>query len=283
MIAAISGHWREYLIEAALLGTFMISACLAVFAVEHPRSPVPSGVSSPARRRVIIGVLMGLTAIALIYSPLGQRSGAHMNPATTLTFLVLGKVKAWDAVFYILAQFAGGIAGVVIARMMLGRAIRHETVNYAATQPGHRGVGIAWAAEFVIAMGMMSVVLMSSNHARLAPYTGLFAGLLVAFYIAIEAPLSGMSMNPARTLGSAVPARTYRGLWVYFTAPVLGMLSAAGLYTAIAGSDGVYCAKLNHEGHSRCIFNCRIGDMPRRNRHAAVGIQEPANSGDRAR
>jgi aquaporin Z len=146
-------------------------------------------------------------------------------------------------------------------------------VNYAATQPGRHGAGVAWAAEFVIAFGMMGMVLVSTNHARTAPYTGIFAGLLVAAYIAVEAPLSGMSMNPARTLGSAVPAGAFRGLWIYFTAPPLAMLAAAGAYTAVAGPEGVYCAKVNHTGNAPCIFNCRIDEMPGRKRPLAPGIQ----------
>lgn len=277
MIDALLNHWPEYLIEGALLGMFMVAACVAVVIVQHPQSPVARTIRGPHTHRVIIGILMGLTAIALIYSPLGQRSGAHMNPGTTLTFLVLGKVRAWDAVFYIAAQFIGGLAGVrLAAAAALGRLVSHETINYAATVPGRHGLAAAWVAEFVIAFGLMAMVLVSTNHAGSAPFTGLFAGLLVAAYIAVEAPISGMSMNPARTLGSAVPARAYRGLWIYFSAPPLAMLCAAGVYAAVAGHDGVYCAKMNHSGHERCIFNCAIERMPGRNpsRAGAGGIGE---------
>ena len=274
MIPALRDHWPEYLFEALLLGMFMVAACLAVFVLEHPRSPVQRAVRSPLRRRAVIGVLMGLTAVALIYSPLGQRSGAHMNPGTTLTFLVLGKIKGWDALFYIVAQFVGGVAGVAVSAAVLGPSIRHERVNYAATQPGKHGTHAAWAAEFIIAFGMMGMVLLSSNNIRTAPYTGMLAGALVALYIAVEAPLSGMSLNPARTLGSAIPARSFRGLWVYFTAPPLAMLAAGALYLAVSGADHVYCAKLNHEGHARCIFNCRIELMPGWNPALSGGIQQ---------
>jgi len=209
---ALRSHWPEYLIEAALLGVFMVAACAAVVIFQHPASPVARVFRFPHRRRILIGILMGLTAIALIYSPWGQRSGAHLNPGITLMFLVLGKVQPWDAAFYVLAQFVGGFLGVRLAAAVLGMHVAHETVNYAATLPGRRGVRIAWLAEFIIAFGMMSMVLLSINHAATAPYTGVFAGLLVAAYIAIEAPVSGMSMNPARTLGSRVtPAHPSNG------------------------------------------------------------------------
>jgi aquaporin Z len=280
MIDALFHHWPEYLIEGALLGIFMISACFAVFVMEHPASPVPGRIRSAAARRVFIGILMGVTAVILIYSPWGQRSGAHMNPGTTLTFLVLGKIRAWDAVFYIAAQFAGGFGGVLLSSVLLGSAIRHQSVHYVTTMPGKRGAKAAWFAEFAISLGMMGMVLLSTNHTSTAAYTGVFAGVLVASYVAIEAPLSGMSINPARTLASAVPARSYRGLWIYFTAPPLAMLSAAGIYTSILGEQRVYCAKLNHAGHERCIFDCHIDEL-RASRGAKGGIQSA--SGDSPR
>src|SRR6185436_13047471 len=89
-------HWPEYLIEAWALGMFMISAACVTALLEHPASPVHQVIPNAFARRALIGLAMGLTAIALIYSPWGQRSGAHMNPATTLTFLRLGKITLWD-------------------------------------------------------------------------------------------------------------------------------------------------------------------------------------------
>ena len=114
----------------------------------------------------------------------------------------------------------------------------------------------AFLGELVISFGMMTLVLMVSNSRR-ARLTGLFAGLLVATYITVEAPLSGMSMNPARTLGSAVHAGQWTALWVYFTAPPLGMLAAAEVYLRLPGAREVWCAKLHHDNEKRCIFRCR--------------------------
>jgi aquaporin Z len=269
MIGAIRSHWPEYLIEALLLGAFMVSACLATAAVEHPASAVRRRLSSAPARRLVIGVLMGLTAIALIYSPWGQRSGAHMNPAATLTFLALGRIMPWDAAFYVFAQFMGGAAGVLAAGAILRSAIRHESVAYAVTRPGPLGSGMAWAAEFLISGLMMFTVLTASNHEGLAPYTGFFAAGLLCLFILFEAPLSGMSLNPARTLGSGLLAGQFPSLWVYFTAPPLAMLAAAGLYVALSGE--VFCAKVNHEGDARCIFRCRVHEM--RTPGAGFGIE----------
>jgi len=247
-------HWPEYLMEGALLGAFMVSACLFGAIYEFPNSPVHLAIASSFLRRLLMGMSMGLTAIAIIYSPWGKQSGAHINPSVTFTFFRLGKVKPWDTFFYICAQFAGGVLGVLLVARFFGMELSHPAVRYVVTLPGPHGIWIALLAEFVIAFGMMSVVLHFSNHHRLDRYTGLFAGLLVATYITLEAPFSGMSMNPARTLGSAFSAELWTGLWIYFTAPPLGMLGAAELYLWRKGRIAVKCCKLHHNNDKRCIF-----------------------------
>lgn len=252
-VSALRQHWPEYLIEAWALGTFMISAALFTALLEHPSSPAHSLVPNAFVRRALIGLAMGLTAIALIYSPWGQRSGAHMNPAATLTFLRLGKVMPWDAAFYIAAQFAGGVSGVMVSKLLLRDVITHSSVNYVATVPGQAGAGVAFIAETAIACGMMLMVLFVTNTPKFARFTGLFAGVLVFLYITFEAPLSGMSINPARTFASALPSGIWTSGWIYFTAPLLGMLLAAQVYGAIKASTAA-CPKMHHGATQRCIF-----------------------------
>jgi len=248
--------------EAAALGTFMVSACVFVVLFEHPSSPLhQSFEGAPVLRRTLTGVAMGLTAIAIFYSPWGQRSGAHMNPAVTLTFLSLGKIAPRDALFYMLFQFLGGVAGVLVATILIGPALQDTSVNYAVTIPGPGGPWIAFTAEFVISMLMMSMVLWVSNSRRLSRYTPLFAGALIATFITFEAPLSGMSMNPARTVGSAFHAGEWTDLWIYFAAPTAAMLFASVLYRFRRGAHEVFCAKLHHCNNRPCIFNCRYGDL----------------------
>jgi aquaporin Z len=170
-------------------------------------------------------------------------------------------MHGWDALFYVTAQFAGGVAGVLVSSWLLGDVLRHAAVDYAVTIPGPAGVAAAFGAEFAISAVLMLTVLIASNAKRLTRLTGLFAGGLVAVYISMEAPLSGMSMNPARTFGSAVWAGQWTALWIYFTAPVLGMLSAGGLYRLARGARGVLCAKLDHAPFRRCIFRCNYGEL----------------------
>jgi len=246
-------HWPEYLMEGAELGLFMISACIVTTVLDHPASPINRLIPDPLLRRMLIGIAMGLTAISIVYSPIGKQSGAHFNPSVTLTFLRLGKVKPWDAFFYVIAQFAGGLAGVLIAALIIGNEISHHSVNHVATVPGMNGPLVAFLAELVISFVLMSVVLVVSNTKNIARFTGLFAGVLVATYITIEAPISGMSMNPARTFGSALPSQTWTYLWIYFTAPPIGMLLAAEIYLRAKGAKSVMCAKLHHQNDKRCI------------------------------
>jgi len=205
-----------------------------------------------------MGLAMGVTAIGIIYSPWGQRSGAHINPALTLTFFRLGKIAPWDAVFYITAQFIGGLAGILLMLVIIGPYLTHPNVEYVVTVPGSWGVTAAFLAELLISFLLMTLVLFTTNTRRLAHFTGMFAGMLVATYIIVESPLSGMSINPARTFASALPARVWTGFWLYLVAPPLGMLLAAELYRGVKGIKGIICAKLHHPKNAQpCIFlNC---------------------------
>ncbi len=247
-------HASEYAIEAAALGGFMLSACAFGVLLEHPSSPVRALIAEPFFRRALMGVAMGLTAIAIVYSPWGQRSGAHMNPSVTLTFWRLGRVPGRDAAGYVTAQIAGGIGGVLVARALLGAAVAHPSVDFVVTRPGAHGPIVAFAAETAITFVLMSVVLLMSNTPSIARWTGVACGLLVALYITLEAPLSGMSMNPARSLGSAAVAGDLGNLWIYLIAPPLGMLAAAEIYLRAFGEHGVFCAKLDHPSDRPCLF-----------------------------
>ena len=249
-------RWPEYAMETAGLALFMISALAFTTLLEHPASPAREAIVNPLIRRALTGIAMGLTAAALIYSPWGRRSGAHLNPSVTLSYLRLGKISRRDAAFYVLAQFAGGLAGVALVAAALQSIVAHPAVNYVATVPGSSGVTAAFAAEVGISFGMMSMILSVSNAPRLARYTGVLAACLIALYITVEAPLSGMSMNPARSFGPALVAGTVAPLWIYFTAPPAGMLLAAELYVRRHGHHSVRCAKLHHPVSGHCHFRC---------------------------
>jgi aquaporin Z len=248
----IAHHWPEYLMEAAGLGLFMIAATVGATLLEHPAFGLREAIPDPALRRALMGLAMGLTAIGIIYSPMGTRSGAHLNPAVTLTFWRLGKIAGADAAAYALFQLAGGLLGTLAGALVVWPWAGRESVDLVTTRPGPGGAGPAFVAEAAISFVLMLVVLSLSSTPRLERFTGLAAGALVAAFILIEAPLSGMSMNPARTLASAIPAASFDGLWIYALAPPIGMLSAAETFLRFRRGAMPFCAKLQHA--PPCIF-----------------------------
>ena len=247
-------HWPEYLMEAGESGFYLFSACAVATLLWHPASPVQPHLPNDAVRRMLMGLAMGATIIAIVLSPWGKQSGAHFNPAVTITFYRLGKAALWDAVFYCAAQLLGAVAGVALASLVLQGAPGDKAVRYAATIPGVYGDTIAFVAELAISFLLMGAILYASNHDVLAPYTHYFAAILAAIYIAFESPLSGMSTNPARTFGPAFYAGYWHTLWIYFLAPPLGMLAGAEVHLLARERRAPYCAKLHHHNDKRCIF-----------------------------
>jgi aquaporin Z len=260
-------NFRVYAMDGALLGAFMVSACASVALLEHPASPVREALDSGLLRRALVGIAMGITALLLIGSPWGKRSGAVMNPAMTLAFVRLGKLGLRDALGYAGAQFVGAALGVALSAVVLGTVVRHPSVNFVVTEPGGLGAGAAWIGEFGIAFVMLMVVTTVNRFPRLAPRTGWFVAALVASFITFEAPLSGMSLNPARTFASAIVANSWRGFWIYLTAPCAGVLVAVELLRALDRKRSDPCGKLNHSTSVDCFLKCHCLEM--------TGSQEP--------
>ncbi len=181
-------------------------------------------------RNLIMGLLMGITALFIFYSPLTAPSGSQINPAVTLTFLRLGRMCRYDALFFILFQLAGGTITVFIMQWQMGPALTEAPVHSAATVPGKYGPWGALLTEFIIAFITMCVVLFSSSSNTLKKYTRLFSACLVCAWVIMAGPISGFGMNPARSFASAFPSGTWTAFPVYLIAPFAGMLSAAQVY-----------------------------------------------------
>ena len=244
MIEALKINWKVYLIEAWALGMFMLSACAFVILFEHPYFGLPVIIPSPIIRRVCIGLAMSITAVLLIYSKWGKQSGAHMNPAVTLANYQLDRITLQDAIWYILAQFTGAAFFVFILKWVAFSFIANPSVNYVVTAPGIYGVWVAFIAEMLLSFTMFIIVLFISN-CRWAKFTGYFAGALVFLFIVFEAPLSGMSINPARSFGSALPAQNWDSFWLYIIAPITGMQLAALFYRNMYMVFKKECRSLN--------------------------------------
>lgn len=224
-------NWPFYLTEAAGAATFItVSACMAVL-VQHPASPVRQWLgNNELLRHLVLGLPIGLTVALMTYSTWGQRSGAHLNPAVTLAFWQLGSLCAADAFWYVLFQFSGALAGGALMARLLAPWYDHPAVKQNITAPGHWGIGVALLAEAAISAFFMFVLLWALHSEQRRKYAGwLLAGLL-ALYIGFETPLSGMSLNPARSLGTAVAAGKYSALWIYFVAPITAMWLVAVLF-----------------------------------------------------
>jgi len=234
---------------------YLFAACAMTTLLQHPASIVRQSISSGIARRALMGLVMGATTIAIVITPWGKRSGGHFNPAITFTFYRLGKVEFWDTWLYLIAQFLGAIAGVALARFVLRGALGDHAVRYAVTLPGVYGSTVAFVAELAISFFLMITVLFATNHKRLAPYTAYFVGVLIVAYYTFEAPLSGMSTNPARTFGSALHANYWSALWIYFIAPSMGMLAAGEVFLRVRRGAAPFCAKLHHANNERCIFH----------------------------
>ncbi len=230
--------------EACGLAGFVLGAgCLAVF-LEHPDFPAMRssfGVAENAIwRRVPLGLIMGAYIAVVIYL-FGEKSGAHINPATTWAFFRLGKINFADSVFYTLAQFAGAVAAALVLKIALGAWFAHSLVNFGVTKPmpPHDSVS-AFVAEFIISFGLMFVVLIFISSKRLEKYAAVVTGILIALYLIFELPFSGMSLNPARSFAAAFAANEWEHLWIYFVAPPAAMLLATEIFervktTALAG------------------------------------------------
>jgi aquaporin Z len=252
-LEALRRHWPEYAIEGWALGMFMISASVATVLLYDPRSPTFGLIENEFWKRALMALAMAGTAAAIIYSPWGKRSGAHMNPAFTLSFWVMGKINTVDAVYYALFQFIGGVAGSVLSYFLTAGLLADPQANWAVTVPGPDGAFPALLSELIIAFILMYVVTVLLNS-RFDQLTGIAAGCLIFLYVLYESPYSGFGMNPARSFASALPSGTWTAFWIYLVAPPAGMLTAVFVHNYLLGMPNEFTQpKLNPNHATRCI------------------------------
>ncbi len=260
-----------YAIASEFTGTFLMVAwgLSAVVFMMSASSPMQSLLSPYRLRLLLTGVLFAAGGTGVVYSPLGQRSGGHINPAVSLTFWILGKISGRDFALYSTAQFLGGVAGAGLVKILWGGWATSVNAGVTMPAPWISPAGAA-AVEFLITGSLLGVILYFVSHPKLHLWTGFAAGIWVAFLVFAEAPVTGTSLNPARSLGPAVVTETYRDLWIYFLGPLGGATAVALLWKpmATAGRRRLFCAKLFHTDRYRChLADCRFSD-----RHPSADI-----------
>ncbi|MGB3566666.1 MAG: aquaporin [Priestia megaterium] len=171
-----------------------------------------------------VAITFGLVVLALIYS-FGHISGAHFNPAVTLAFLFLGEINKREATLYLFTQLIAASASSITLLLMFG-----NVAHLGATLPSGSWVQ-SFVLEFVLTFVLMMVILTSAVHGKAVKA---FAGMAIGATVALEAmfggPISGASMNPARSFGPAIISGTVSTLWIYLVATVLGAIGAAFIY-----------------------------------------------------
>lgn len=240
-----SGVWRLYLAE--LIGTTLlvalgVSAVIVDFA---PTSPLPRLLPDPALRRALTGFLFGTVGALIAVSPVGRVSGAHINPAVTLAFLLQGRMTVRHALGYVVAQLAGGALGGLA---LLAWRPAGLSLAVGVTRPGPGwGVGAACAGEVLTTAALVLGIFVFVGHPRLRRFTPLLFPALYAVMVYLEAPISGTSTNPARTVGPALATGIWQAWWVYLVGPLAGAaLAVVASRHRMLGWIEVEVAKVYH-------------------------------------
>ncbi len=247
-------HWSEY--GAELLGTaFLVFVGLSAVVFDFGKSLPPSSlIPSASLRRLITGLIFAGSGSLVAISPFGKLSGAHINPSVSLAFWAQGKMKHIDLIGYILAQFLGAIVGELLLVFVWGNYA--HSVNNGMTLPGAGyPLWLVFLAETGLTCLLVLLIFLFVSSHRLMRWTPLMNWFLVATMVWLEAPISGTSLNPARSIGPALITWLWTSQWLYCVAPPLGGLLAVALFRLISiGERDVLTGKLFHVSHYRSIF-----------------------------
>jgi aquaporin Z len=235
-------EWSCELVGTALL---LIGGLSAICLDFGPHSPIAPHLPSHSWRLLLTGLLFAGSGSLVAISPLGRRSGAHLNPVVTLAFWLRGNVHPHDLLGYSVSQFAGAFLGTVVVDLLWGSTAR--AVSFGATLPGHGLDGRqAAVVELLMTASLVLAILLMTSHPASARWTPLVVWLLIAALVWQGAPYTGTSLNPARSLAPAVFGHELGIYWVYVAGPVVGALLAAALHRALPGDPPV-TAKLFHD------------------------------------
>jgi aquaporin Z len=216
--------WQVFLSEMIGTGALLLGGLSFVILAFGAGSPIAALVPSVTLRQVSTGFLFGCVGMAVALSPVGEVSGAHINPAVTLGVLLMGKLKPRPAFGYVVAQVSGATLGCVplLAWGGMGRSI-----SFGATLPGPGYSTLTvLVGEVATTFGLVASLCVFRSLRELRRFTLLMIPFLYAIMVPLEASISGTSTNPARSLGPAIVSVDYTGWWIYWVGPLLGTVVA---------------------------------------------------------
>ena len=234
--------WPQFFSELAGTALLVLVGLSLVILMFGSGSPMLRVLPSEGLRRLITGFLFGTTGALIALSPVGKVSGAHINPVVTLGFLLMGKLDQGVGVVYVSGQLAGACVGAVplLAWGSMGRS-----VAFGATLPGQGyALEIAFLGEVITTFIMVFLLAVFLGFRRIRPFTPAIFPFLYAIMVYAEAPISGTSTNPARSLGPAIMSWQWQGWWIYWIGPLIGAAAATLACSFLA--KRIEVAKLYH-------------------------------------
>jgi aquaporin Z len=245
------------LVGTALLVLVGLSLVILMFGAG---SPLVRNLPDEGLRRVITGFLFGTTGALIALSPVGKESGAHINPVVTLGFYLMGKIDFRIALGYVFAQLAGASMG---ALPLLAWGLMGRSVAFGATLPGEGyALRTVLLGEVITTFALIAGLCVFLGFRKLRPFTPAMFPFLYALMVYLEAPISGTSTNPARSLGPAIVSGAWNGWWIYWIGPLIGTLAALLACSFLAKRISV--AKLYHfdSDRHRLFYRVSPSDLP---------------------
>ena len=220
------------LVGTALLVLIGLSVVILMFG---DGSPIAGVLPGEGARRFITGFLFGSTGALIAISPVGVRSGAHLNPVVTLAFRLMEKLDLRTTLGYVLAQLSGAMLGSLplLAWGEMGRS-----VAFGATLPGTgHAVEAVLLGEVITTFAMVTLLCVFLGFRQIRRFTPAMFPFLYAVMVYAESPLSGTSTNPARSLGPAIVSGQWNGWWIYWVGPVVGSIAACFACSGLASAS----------------------------------------------
>ena len=271
-------HWRIWAAEAVGTALLVLAIVAAVALALGDGSPVGDALPGRGAGFLVVGAIVAPCIALIAVSPLGRLSGAHLNPAVTVGFWMLGRVCRHDLVGYVVAQLVGGLTGAYAARLVLPASVT-ASIGGAVIHPGVP-IAAAVALEAGMTALLLAVVFLFVSVERLALWTPLALVPLLTAIIWLGSPWTGASLNPARSEGPALAFRDLADLWLYLLAPILGALAVALVWRRLSMRPKT--AKLFHDPRYPCTFATELAPVtdrgPARAASARASGRSPAAS-----